>query len=802
MLPSYRDSRPAGLAILTLILLSLAIGAGASGSASPFPRYRDLKVYTVSVPDERNPGKIVASTQFLNQSDNEIKISAILGSGDGLSFHGGKFTARILPRATAVWVWTFTVPDGFQREVLRGSIAVNGRPERDLYITLQGQDPEDLDDKDMVKITDKASVVATYAPRARSSILAELAYRKARQPRPALTLAAAGKTDYAIVVEALPLPPKGQDALTFWKGEKLTEPQKELVAAVEDLQRCLSLQSGVTLPVMARSGRRAILLRQADPGDAAKGLHDAYRLQTAGKDVIIEAGDVEGLRNGVYGLLTDHLNCHWFQPKQLGEEIVVPKDRTVRLPALDEVRGSKWFSVTGVSWGAEHLWDERLRAFINRGSMSFGHSWAGYINKSEYPYDKYPDYYARDRQGKIREYDNGWSATNFCSTNPAVLDIVAKKVNAYFAANPGAPVCSIDPNDYGPMCQCDNCLALDKQFGQTKEDGTEVSDRMLQFSKEIYNRLDPKYKDKYLGILVYGYQIELSISAKPHDHHAGTICDMAWTYDHSRPWNDPTSPQNRHFYDLVKGWGKLLPQYGYYDYYGHWSAFGPWSMVSKLREDLAAFHDVGGTFLVLETQPNFAAQGLNDYIAGRLAWDIDADVDLLLEEFFTEYYGPAAAPMRSYWLGGERWYNTERSGTSDPPRVYYHPEFWTELDGYLRQARQIAAKLPSAQQRFADRVQAASDGFEYGRLIFEHDRDYGSFAQKFGKPLDHAAGIKYLEEHRARIEEIIKKYPAGDSYWPMLLPGYLTVNIDALIKEHDEALKKQAAFNPPATFAF
>ncbi|MHB9110279.1 MAG: DUF4838 domain-containing protein [Armatimonadota bacterium] len=796
MLSSHYDCRLSGLMLLLLLLASLA-----GAAASPFPGYRDLKVYTVSVPDERNPRKIVASTQFINMSENELTITATLKHAEHFSFRGGKFSATLLPHATAVWVWAFTVPDGFTREVLTGGIAVNGRPERELYVTVQGADPEDFADKGVMKITDRAQVVATYAPRTRGSVLAEQAYLKATQPKPVMTLAAKGKTDYVIVVEALPLPPKGQDALAFWKGEKLTDPQKELLTAVEDLQRCLQLKTGAVLPVMARSGRRAILLRIAGLGDAATGLHEAYRLETVGHDLFIEAADVAGLRNGVYGLLTDHLDCHWFQPKQLGEEIMIPKDKTVRLPALNEVRGSSWYSVAGVSWGAERLWDERLRAFTNRGRMNFGHSWAGYVGKAEYPFDKFPEYYARDREGKILEYDNGWSGTNFCSTNPEVLDIVAKKVNAFFAANPEAPVCSIDPNDYGKMCLCDNCLALDKQYGQTKEDGTDVSDRMLHFSSEIARRLDPKYQAKYLGILVYGYQIELPFSAKPHDRHAGTICNMAWIYDHSRPWNDPTSPQNRHFYDLVKGWGKLLPQYGYYDYYGHWSAFGPWSMVSKLREDLAAFHDVGGTFLVHETQPNFAAQGLNHYIAGRLSWDIDADVDLLLEEFFTQYYGPAAGPMRAYWLGGERWYNTERPSNSNPPRAYYHPEFWTELDGYLQQARKLTAKLPPAQQRFTDRVQIACDGFEYGRLMFGYDRDFGEYAKKFEVKIDHAAAIKYLQEHSPRMKEIAQKYPAGDPYWPMLLPSYLVWNLDDMLKGHEEALKKETAYNRPTTFA-
>lgn len=37
---------------------------------------------------------------------------------------------------------------------------------------------------------------------------------------------------------------------------------------------------------------------------------------------MIEASHVDGVRNGIYGLLTDHLDCHWFMPFVLGEAIV------------------------------------------------------------------------------------------------------------------------------------------------------------------------------------------------------------------------------------------------------------------------------------------------------------------------------------------------------------------------------------------------------------------------------------------------------------------------------------------------
>ena len=531
--------------ICAVVLCCLLIESAIPGAPAPAHlRYRDLKIYTTSAPDAKNPAKIMAQTQLLNQGAAPLTLAVGLNPCPALNFRGSAFSRTVGAGKRVVWTWSFTPPAGVTRVILTGEVKISGKVERDLYIAVQGPDPADFADTRVEKITERARVVATYAPRTQASIDEEMAQIAAQAPTPALTLAAAGKTEYSIRVGALPPPPDGQEALAYWKGAaNLTDPQKELVEAVEDLQRCLQVQSGAVLPVLPElvtaEQRPAIILRLADPG-AAAGLQDAYRLKTEGQNVIIEAKDLDGLRNGVYGLLTDHLDCHWFQPRGLGEEILVPKDYTVRLPALNEVRGSRWFSSVGVSWWNSQRWDRQMRAVLNRGRMVFGHSWDTYISRTEYPFEKYPDYYARDREGKLRNPNR--NDINFCSTNPEVIEIVAKKINAYFAANPDAIVKSIDPCDYAGMCLCDRCLALDMHYGQTKEDGTDVADRLIHFSNEIYQRLDPKYQNRYLGFLAYGFQMELPISAKPiGKSHAGIICDFPPRYDHSRPWDDPTS---------------------------------------------------------------------------------------------------------------------------------------------------------------------------------------------------------------------------------------------------------------------
>jgi hypothetical protein len=759
-----------GVAVLitAILLSSLATSAIAADQLPALRRYRDLKIYSTSTPDKSQSERIVAQTQFVNEGPIPLRIVARLDAFQTLSFRGAKFDSTLAPGESKVWPWSFIAPAELkQRQIISGSININGKRERDLYISVQGTDPASLADKGIEKIAERARVVATYAPRTQESIEAEVTYRDAHQPKLKLTLAAAGKTEYSIVMEAEPAS----------KAE-----------VVSDLQRVIKLQSGVDLPVTATANGPAIILRKTDLGADAKGLHDAYRLRTEEKNVLIESPSTNGLRNGVYGLLADHLGAHWFQPNELGEEIAIPKDKTVRLPELNEVRGSPWTSCSGSSWGRAPVWDRRNRAVINNGRMTFGHSWSSYINQNNYPLDKYPEYYARDRQGNIRRKGPD---SNFCSTHPEVIEIVARQLNRYFKNEPDAIVSSIDPNDYAAMCLCDRCLALDKQYGQMEEDGKNVADRLLHFSKEIHDRLEPQFKDKFLGILVYAFQIELPKSAKPHPHHAGLICDMVWVYDHSRPWNDPTSSMNRHFYDLVKGWGKLLPQFGYYDYYGHWTFPGPWGMVHKMREDLPAFHDLGGTFLMLEAQANFATQGLNHYVLANLVWNLDIDVDIAMEKFFQEYYGPVAKPMRDYWLTNERLYALERPGANNPPRVAVRPESWTELQPCLAAATQAAANLPADQKRFADRVKVTSDGFDYSRRYFEYQQRFGEYARDSGTPIDRKAAIAFLREHQAFFEAIRKQYE-GDTkgYWPPLTPPFLSLEVEPEIKAHEAHMAK------------
>jgi hypothetical protein len=803
------------------LLLSLVSNiAGATGRADTpakadgLPaRYRDFKVYATSEPDPRDPSHIVATVQFHNEGSQPLQMQASLEANPRAGWHGAVTRIALKPHTINRWILDLHPPDGLHYEVLKGAIAFNNVPDRELYIAVQGPDPAGatnmaLDNapywagnigpdanatqrQTLRRITAKAEVVGAYAPRVTRAdwqSRAQATLHPNVLVKPLLTLAAAGRTDYRIVVEPMPHAADGS-ALTLdaWSTLKTPRPgEPELAFAVSDLQRCLKLMSDATLPVTGATVGRgasgpAIRLRL---NDKRKWAHpDAFHLFTRRGDVIIESGHLDGLRQGIYSLLTDYLDCHWFLPGQIGEEIPRPADRTVLIGQIDEERSPSFSSVGGMG-GGRH-WDVRNRSYINRGRMSFGHSWRSLISPAEFPYEKFPDMWARDRQGKIRNFDmpGGWSFTNFCTTSPQVIEVVAKKINQRLL-DPEALVGSLEPNDFSLPCLCDRCLALDAKYGVTNQDGNYVTDRLLHFSQEIYNRLEPQNKAKFLGVLVYARQMELPKSAVPHAHHTGIVCDMDWTYDHTRPFNDPSSPQNRDFYRLIQGWTKILPRAGFYDYYGHYRLLGPWGVIHKMREDLPAFRDMGGDYLMIEAQPNFGMHGLNLYIASQLAWNVDADVDALIDEFCAKFYGPANAPMRRYWLAIERRYALSRPGPDAIDRVTANPELWLELDGYLKQAE---AAVAGADKKYQDRIMFHRDGFEWGR----RQHDFINLYARRDTGLNAAETLAYLEQTTQWLNTVKKKYLSPAGYWPTLVAPFLYSGTEEKIAELEAQLKAE-----------
>jgi len=96
-----------------------------------------------------------------------------------------------------------------------------------------------------------------------------------------------------------------------------------------------------------------------------------------------------------------------------------------------------------------------------------------------------------------------------------------------------------------------------------------------------------------LGILIYGYQLDLPKGAKAHEHHAGMVCQFPRVFTTAAVQRSDFKYARR-FNGLVQGWGSRLKQLGFYDYYGHYTFFGPGNPAQDARRPAGVSRRAGG----------------------------------------------------------------------------------------------------------------------------------------------------------------------------------------------------------------
>lgn len=475
-----------------------------------------------------------------------------------------------------------------------------------------------------------------------------------------------------------------------------------------ELQEYLRRVTGAVVPIVAKSprGRPSVHIGVVGQPPVAgwSGVappRDGFVIDPRGRDLFIVGGDARGALYGVYDLLETELGVRWFMPGAMGEDIV-PKDivtlptRSRRgQPAFEAVGGFIWAGGPGAA-----AWEKHLRASVGPPSSFFGHNWANIIPATAENLAAHPEWFA---------LSNGKRTHQLCSAHPVVVAVTVARARQFFAEHPEALTFSISPNDGYGFCEDERCRSVDRLFDV--KDG-QLTDRLVYYANEVLTGLGLTHPDKQVGMLAYLNYTRPPIAVRPLPNFATLVAHTPWEFCHVHALDDPHCEINRRFVDYVKGWRRLSTHVGVYDYYGHFDAFTPWPIVHTIRRDIPFLRRLGVTRFMSETQQHWANQGLNFYVAAKLAWNPDLDVDQLLDDYFTRFYGTAAAPMRRYW---QRWEDAMVATAAFGHGGYawlrmFTPELVSECDRILQEAEGLAAK---DREKVRERVAFARAGFRF-----------------------------------------------------------------------------------------
>lgn len=467
----------------------------------------------------------------------------------------------------------------------------------------------------------------------------------------------------------------------------------------DDLAASLERMTGAKFTVTAGDGSRGIVLGQPEDFPALKGRAElakalerrqgydgieALAIRTEPGRLLLLGSTVLGAAHAAARLL-DTLGCRWYFPGDAWR--ITPSRPTLRVKVNlnDRPKILTLSACYGYNWFDDRCFNE-YRAWQHHNLVGSslptytGHIWPQIVEQYRKEFDAHPEYFALrktvDAQtGALVKEGRDVAGSRLCVSNPAVVEICTRYALDYFATNPNAPMVSMCPGDYGGgsvlggHCQCARCAAIGNGS---------VSDQAFFLANQVAKTVAVKCPGKLIGILAYDYTADVpSFPLEPNVYVELTSIFV----------------RGQHTYDqLLDLWPKKAANLGFYDYYSvfHWdrgglSTRGSITAVRKQITDLAAR---GAKSFNPEISCSWIPYGPSYYLTARLRWNPQANVDALLQDFYTKAFGPAAQPMQRYY---------ERTDPGRQDLITVHHLGLAMRD--LQQATRLAAGRPDVLAR-------------------------------------------------------------------------------------------------------
>ncbi len=420
-----------------------------------------------------------------------------------------------------------------------------------------------------------------------------------------------------------------------------------IVMAASELQDYLHKVSGAKVAIVQRPSDPMICLGESAPsreaGLASESIPwEGFRIVTKGNNVLILGRDTAdgertpgggtstGTRNGTYAFIERFLGVRWLMPGEHGD--YVPKSPSITIPETD-VTDAPFFLNRRVPYTQERRrevkrWWARQRLGWSL-YLTHGHNWRRTIPVSHF--DEHPDWFPE--RGGVRVPPTG--RYKLCMTNPELVRAYADATIAYFDRNPNATCYSLSPSDSAGYCECEQCT----KFYETDPNGDRsVTPAILTFYNGVAKLVAKKYPKKLLAGYVYAAYVfppKTPIPLEPN-----VFLSWAPSFDYGFTLVRPDL--QRQWEGLLEQWTKVTKNISYYDLPTHIltdsGALNPpgLGILSFLYPRLQAAGTRG--VYVYGIQAWGRAAPLN-YLLAKLAWDPQADVEALFDEYCAKAYG-------------------------------------------------------------------------------------------------------------------------------------------------------------------
>ena len=370
-----------------------------------------------------------------------------------------------------------------------------------------------------------------------------------------------------------------------------------------------------------------------------------------------------GTLYAVYSFLETCCGVRWYMPTEIGE--VVPETATIRVAPVDVQRKPSsryralfaYHSIPAKLWTWKYTKVARPEAPFVSGedmlrwarAMKLGGT-AFAANHGQYGYykrfgEEHPDWFANSTpQG----------GNQLCYSHPGAFAQVVQDARDFFdgtLADSSAwaigDFYSVMPMDTKTWCQCDACGS---KYGSDPDAGDYASRYVWDFVCRVARELKKTHPGKFISCCSYWAYAEM-----PEDLDVPDNVAVMMTVGHYRYWDDKAREADHR---RIRAWSRKTRHLYFWDYYlfPQGTSFDRFPSVAphEIAREIAFRKTLGlngGMMCQMDEHywRNVVLDHVRVYVTLKLLDDWDQDVDVILDEYYRLFYGPAEEPMKAFF---------------------------------------------------------------------------------------------------------------------------------------------------------
>jgi hypothetical protein len=398
--------------------------------------------------------------------------------------------------------------------------------------------------------------------------------------------------------------------------------------------------SGTTLPIISkrekpRKGDILIGNLSTSKSDLQISVieEDGFRITSNGEWLQITGGKGMGSVYGVISLLEDYFGVQYFAAQSFTypqkSNLILPENLTrIENPSF-RYRQTQAYSLEKDS--LYKIWFRLKEPKEIFAGNYWVHTFDGILPSRKYG-GSHPEYFSF-----INGERRPGSASQWCLSNPEVFEIVSQKIDSIFKANPNQKMISVSQNDGNHTnCTCDQCKAIDEEEGSP-------SGSIIRF----LNKLAKRFPDKEFSTLAYLYSMTPPKKVKPLPNVNIMLCDI----DCYREVSLTENASGKTFVKALEGWSKISDNIFVWDYGINFDNYvSPFPNFHILQANMQLFkkNNVNMHFSQIGGSKGGDFSELRSFVVAKLMWDVNCNVDSLIQSFLKGYYGDAAPFLYQY----------------------------------------------------------------------------------------------------------------------------------------------------------